>query len=182
MRRETEMLLERIVREDRSLRELLVSDYTFLNEPLAKHYGIDGVEGTEMRLVALPPESPRGGILTQGTVLAVTSNPDRTSPVKRGFFILDNILGVPPRPPPPNIPLLEEAAKQFAGRTPTLREILDLHRKRPACSSCHNQMDPLGLALENFNALGRWREQEQGNPVDSAADSSPVSPSRTSTS
>jgi Protein of unknown function (DUF1592)/Protein of unknown function (DUF1588)/Protein of unknown function (DUF1587)/Protein of unknown function (DUF1585)/Protein of unknown function (DUF1595) len=167
MRRETEMLVDRIVRQDRSLRELLVSDYTFLNERLAKHYGIDGVEGNEMRLVALPPKSPRGGVLTQGTVLAVTSNPDRTSPVKRGLFILDNILGMPPPPPPPNIPPLEEAAKEFAGRTPTLRETLELHRKRSSCSSCHNRMDPLGLALENFNALGRWREREQGNPVDS---------------
>ena len=167
MRRETEMLFDRIVRQDRSLRELLVSDYTFLNERLARHYGIDGVEGDEMRLVALPPESPRGGVLTQGTVLAVTSNPDRTSPVKRGLFILDNILGIPPPPPPPNIPPLEEAAKEFAGRTPTLRETLELHRKKPSCSSCHNRMDPLGLGLENFNALGRWREREQGNPVDS---------------
>jgi mono/diheme cytochrome c family protein len=167
MRRETEMFVDRIVRQDRSLRELLVSDYTFLNERLAKHYGIVGVEGNEMRLVALPPKSPRGGVLTQGIVLAVTSNPDRTSPVKRGLFILDNILGIPPPPPPPNIPALEEAAKEFAGRTPTLRETLELHRKRPACSSCHNRMDPLGLALENFNALGRWREREQGNPVDS---------------
>src|SRR4029079_6616214 len=109
MRRETELLFDRIVRQDRSLRELLVGDYTFLNERLAKHYGIDGVEGDEMRLVALPPKSPRGGVLTQGTVLAVTSNPDRTSPVKRGLFILDNILGMPSPPPPPNVPPLEEA-------------------------------------------------------------------------
>ena len=161
------MLVDHIVRQDRSLRELLVSNYTFLNERLAKHYGIDGVVGNEMRLVALPPNSPRGGVLTQGTVLAVTSNPNRTSPVKRGLFILDNILGIPPPPPPPKIPPLEEAAKEFAGRTPTLRETLELHRKRPSCSSCHNRMDPLGLALENFDALGRWRELEQGNRVDS---------------
>ena len=104
MRRETEMLVEHIVRQDRSLREVLVSDYTFLNERLAKHYGIDGVKGSGMRLVALPRESPRGGVLTQAGVLAVTSNPDRTSPVKRGLFILDNILGIPPRPAPPKIP------------------------------------------------------------------------------
>ncbi len=167
MRRETEMLFDFLVRGDRSLRELLVSDYTFLNERLAKHYGIDGVAGSEMRFVALPPTSPRGGILTHGTVLAVTSNPDRTSPVKRGLFILDNILGIPPPPPPPNIPSLEQAAKGFAGRTPTLREALEQHRKNPACSSCHNRMDPLGLALENFDALGRWRDRDQGNPVDS---------------
>jgi hypothetical protein len=166
MRRETEMLFDRIVRQDRSLRELLAGDYTFLNERLAKHYGIDGVEGDEMRLVALPPKSPRGGVLTQGTVLAVTSNPDRTSPVKRGLFILDNILGTPPPPQPPNVPPLEDAAKAFAGRTPTLRETLELHRKAPSCRSCHNRMDPLGLGLENFDALGRWREREQGDPVD----------------
>jgi Protein of unknown function (DUF1592)/Protein of unknown function (DUF1588)/Protein of unknown function (DUF1587)/Protein of unknown function (DUF1585)/Protein of unknown function (DUF1595)/Cytochrome C oxidase, cbb3-type, subunit III len=167
MRHETEMLFDRIVHEDRSLRELLVSDYTFLNERLAKHYGIEGIEGNEMRLVALPKKGLRGGVLTQGTVLAVTSNPDRTSPVKRGLFILDNILGIPPPPAPPNIPPLDEAAREFVGRTPTLRETLAAHRKRPACSSCHNRMDPLGLGLENFNALGQWREREQGSPVDS---------------
>ena len=129
MRRETEMLFEHIVREDRSLLELLDSDYTFLNERLAKHYGIEGVEGDEMRRVTCPPDSPRGGVLTQGTVLAVTSNPDRTSPVKRGLFILDNILGTPPPPPPPDIPSLEEAGKAVDGRTPTLRESLVLHRE-----------------------------------------------------
>lgn len=99
-------------------------------------------------------------------MLAVTSNPDRTSPVKRGLFILDNILGIPPPPPPPNIPPLGDAAREFAGRTPTLRELLEIHRKKPACSSCHNRMDPLGLALENFDALGRWRDREHGdNPI-----------------
>ncbi|APW59097.1 DUF1592 domain-containing protein [Paludisphaera borealis] len=168
MRLESEMLVDRVLRQDRSLRELLVSDYTFLNERLAKHYGIGGVEGKEMRLVALPPESPRGGVLTLGAVLAVTSNPDRTSPVKRGLFILDNILGTPPPPQPPNIPPLEKSAKEFAGRTPTLRETLELHRAKPQCSACHNRMDPLGLALENFNALGVWREREQGGPVNSS--------------
>ena len=114
-----------------SLLELLDSDYTFLNERLAKHYGIEGVQGDQMRRVTLPAGSPRGGILTQGTVLAVTSNPDRTSPVKRGLFILDNILGSPPAPPPPNIPSLEEAGKKITGRTPTLRESMVLHRSQP---------------------------------------------------
>jgi len=166
MRRETEMLFDHIVRNDRSLLELLDCDYTFLNERLAKHYGIDGVTGPEMRYIALPPGSPRGGVLTQGTVLAVTSNPDRTSPVKRGLFILDNILGIPPAPPPPNIPALEEARKEFEGRVPTLRETLEVHRKHPSCSACHNRMDPLGLALENFNALGMWREKERDHPID----------------
>jgi hypothetical protein len=166
MRRETEMLFEHIVRKDRSLLELLDSDYTFLNERLAKHYAIDGVKGPEMRLVALPPGSPRGGVLTQGTVLAVTSNPDRTSPVKRGLFILDNMLGTPPAPPPPNIPALEDARKGAQGRIPTLRETLELHRKEASCAACHSRMDPLGLALENFNALGMWREKERDQPID----------------
>src|SRR5207253_3614022 len=143
MRRETEMLLEHIVRQDRSLLELLDSNYTFLNERLAKHYGIDGVQGDQMRLVTLPPDSPRGGVLTQGTMLAATSNPDRTSPVKRGLFILENILGTPPPPPPPDIPPLEESKKEFAGREPKLSELLAVHRSNKLCSSCHQRMDPL---------------------------------------
>jgi mono/diheme cytochrome c family protein len=168
MRRETEMLFDHVVRNDRSLLELIDCDYTFLNERLAKFYGIDGVTGDQMRLVKLPPDSPRGGVLTQGTVLTVTSNPDRTSPVKRGVFILDNILGSPPPPPPPDIPTLEQAETGVTGRQPTLRESLKAHRSAPLCSSCHNRMDPLGLALENFNALGRWRDKERGQPIDAA--------------
>src|SRR5262249_4538264 len=166
MRQETEMLFEHIVHNDRSLLELLDSDYTFLNERLAKHYGIDGVKGEQMRLVALPPDSPRGGVLTQGTVLASTSNPDRTSPVKRGLFILDNVLGMPPPPPPANIPPLEEAAAGLGSKTPTLRETLKAPRSQALCNSCHNRMDPLGLAFENFNALGRWRDREGDQPID----------------
>ena len=168
MRRESELVFETVLREDRPLVELLDADYTFLNEQLAKHYGIEGVKGKKMRLVNLPTDNPRGGILTQGTVLAVTSNPDRTSPVKRGLFVLDNILGTPPPPPPPNVPLLEDAAKGQDGAPLTVRESLALHREAPLCSSCHNRMDPLGLALERFNALGRWRETDQGKPIDSA--------------
>jgi mono/diheme cytochrome c family protein len=168
MRRETEMQFEHIVRENRSLLELLDCDYTFLNERLAKYYGIDGVRGDQMRRVTLPAGSPRGGILTQGTVLAVTSNPDRTSPVKRGLYILDNILGSPPAPPPPNIPSLEESGKKVGGRIPTLRESMVLHRSQAMCASCHARMDPLGLALENFNALGRWREKERTDPIDAS--------------
>ncbi len=167
MRRETEMLFEHILRNDRNLLEILDSDYTFLNERLARHYGITGVTGDQMRLVKLPSGSPRGGVLTQGTVLVVTSNPDRTSPVKRGLFILENILGTPPAPPPPDIPPLEEAAKS-GGQPLTLREALKLHRSQSLCSSCHNRMDPLGLALENFNALGRFRDKERNQPIDAA--------------
>lgn len=167
MRAETEMSFNYILREDRSLLELLDCDYTFLNERLAKHYGIPDVHGDEMRLVKLPADSPRGGILTQGSMLAVTSNPTRTSAVKRGVFILDNVLGMPPPPPPPNLPPLEDAHTGDTNRTPSLRELLAAHRKNPLCCSCHNRMDPLGLALENFNAMGMWRTQEFGEPIDS---------------
>ena len=165
MREETELVFETILREDRSLLELLDSDYTFLNERLAHHYQIEGVKGKKMRLVNLPEGSVRGGILTQGTMLVVTSNPDRTSPVKRGLYILDNILGMPPPPPPPNLPALEDAGTPAQKRTFTVAEALALHRAEPLCSSCHNRMDPLGLALEQFNALGVQREYEHGKPI-----------------
>ena len=170
MRRETEMTVGYVLRDDRSLVELLDSNYTFLNERLARHYGLTNlnVTGDEMRLVRLPDADARGGILGQGSVLAVTSNPTRTSPVKRGLFILDNILGSPPAPPPPDIPPLEDAVKGLRDRTPTLRETLALHREAPLCSSCHNRMDPLGLALENFNAMGMWRDKERSQPIDSS--------------
>ena len=168
MRRETERVFEHVLRENRPLTELLDSDYTFLNERLAKHYGIEGVTGDALRLVKLPEGSSRGGILTQGTVLAITSNPDRTSPVKRGLYILDNILGSPPAPPPPNIPSLEEAGKKAGGRPLSSREAMVLHRNEPTCASCHARMDPLGLSLEHFNALGRWRDTERGESVDAS--------------
>jgi hypothetical protein len=167
MARETEMYFAYIMKEDRSVLEMLDSDYTFLNERLAKHYGIPGVEGNEMRKVTLPKDSPRGGMLTQGSVLVVTSNPTRTSPVKRGLFVLDNFLGAPPAPPPPDLPTLEESRKEFKDHEPTLREMLEVHRAKPLCASCHDRMDPLGLAMDNFNALGMWRDQEGGQKIDS---------------
>jgi hypothetical protein len=166
MRRETEMDFAYVIKEDRSLLELIECNYTFLNEELAKHYGIPGVTGREMRKVMLPPDSPRGGVITQGTVLAVTSNPTRTSPVKRGVFILDAILGTRPPPPPPNIPALEDAASPEKLRTMTLRENLAMHATNKSCAACHSRMDPLGLALENFNAMGKWRDGELGRPID----------------
>ncbi|HEV2695865.1 MAG TPA: DUF1592 domain-containing protein, partial [Verrucomicrobiae bacterium] len=166
MRRETESVFAYVLHDDRNLLELLDSDYTFVDERLANFYGITNVVGAEMRRVTLPPDSPRGGILTEGTVLAVTSNPTRTSPVKRGKFILDNILGIPPLPPPPNIPPLEDAMKNLTNHVPTLRETLAVHRENSLCASCHDQMDPLGLALENFNAMGMWRSQEFNQPID----------------
>jgi len=169
MREETELAFAHLVREDRSVLELLDADYTFLNERLAKHYGVPDVKGSEMRLVKLPADSPRGGVLTHGSVLVVTSNPTRTSPVKRGLFVLDNLLGTPAPPPPADVPELEELEKGITDHEPTLREVLELHRDKPICKSCHQRMDPLGLALENFNALGMWRDQERGQPVDAAS-------------
>ncbi len=166
MRQETEMVFAYILKEDRSVVELIESDYTFLNEDLAKHYGVAGVTGREMRKVMLPPDSPRGGVLTQGTVLAVTSNPTRTSPVKRGVFILDAILGTRPPPPPPNIPALEDAAPKDKLKVLTLRETLALHASNKSCASCHSRMDPPGLALENFNAMGMWRDSELNRPIE----------------
>lgn len=168
MRRETELTFDYVIRNDRDLAELIDADYTFLNQRLAEYYGIPGVEGNDMRRVELPKDSPRGGVLTQGTTLVVTSNPTRTSPVKRGLFVLDNILGTPAPPPPNAVPPLEAAAGTVAGHEPSLREALDIHRKDPLCAGCHARMDPLGLALENFNAIGMWRDTEHDRPIDTA--------------
>lgn len=168
MREETEMSFAYVMRENRSILELIDSDYTFLNEKLANHYGLTNlnITGTDMRRVILPKETQRGGLLTHGSVLVVTSNPDRTSPVKRGLFILDNILGTPAPPPPENVPALEVSEKGFSDREPTLREALILHREKPLCAGCHARMDPIGLAFENFNALGMWRDTERKQPIE----------------
>ena len=168
MRHETEAVLGFVIREDRSVLELIDSDYTFLNERLAEFYGIPNVTGAELRRVNLLPDSPRGGVLTEGTVLVATSNPTRTSPVKRGLFILDNILGTPPPSPPPNVPPLEAAARTNGGVVLSLRETLAVHRADALCNSCHNRMDPLGLAFDNFNALGLWRDTEYQQPIDAS--------------
>lgn len=167
MRQETEMSFQHLLEENRSLLELLDADYTFLNKDLAEHYGIDGVDHSEMRKVTLPPDSYRGGVLTQATILGVTSNPTRTSPVKRGLFILENLLGTPSPPAPPDVPELEEAEREFAeDHVPNMRELMEVHREKPLCRSCHARMDPLGLALENFNAMGMWRDDQAGTPID----------------
>ena len=166
MKEESEACFGYVARGDRSVLELLESDYTFVNDTLARFYGIPDVTGPEMRQVKLPPDSMRGGVLTMASVLAVTSNPTRTSPVKRGKWILENILGSPAPPPPPNIPALEDAEKKLQDRVPTQREVLAIHREDALCASCHARMDPLGLALENFNALGLWRTNELKQPVD----------------
>ncbi len=165
-KQETEKYFEYVLREDRSIDEFLSSDYTFLNETLAGAYKISDVKGAELRKVTLPPGDPRGGILTMGSVLMVTSNPNRTSPVKRGKWILENILNSPTAPPPPDIPALEETKSKDDARVPTLRETMAAHRENAICASCHNRMDPLGLALENFNALGQWRAEEYKQKID----------------
>ncbi len=168
IRREPEMLLAHIARGNRGLLEMIDADYTFLNGRLAELYGIKGVTGLEMRKVDLPKDGPRGGVLTQASFLMVTSNPTRTSPVKRGQFILENILGAPAPPPPPDIPPLEDAKGGVKDHEPTVRELMALHRAKPLCASCHARMDPLGLALENYNALGVWRETERTRPIDAS--------------
>jgi hypothetical protein len=168
MRRETEACFEYVLREDRSALELIDSNYTFLNERLARHYGFDEVRGDQIRRVELPEGSPRGGLLTQGTLLVVTSNPTRTSPVKRGLFILENILGTPPPPPPESVPPLEAAAAAITDHLPTVREMQEQHRRDPLCHSCHARMDPLGLALEHFDKLGAWRDAEHDQPIDAS--------------
>ena len=166
MQRETEMLFDFILREDRPIEELISARYSFMNERLAKFYGIAGVSGEDMQPVDLTEHPERGGILTQGTFLMVTSNATRTSAVKRGLFVLDNLLGSPPPPPPPGIPKLEDATTGNAN--PTQREMMEIHRKKPECRGCHSRMDPIGLGLENFNALGQFRATENGKPIDAS--------------
>jgi mono/diheme cytochrome c family protein len=165
-RRETELLFQSVVREDRSVLDLLTADYTFVNERLAKHYGIPHVYGSHFRRVAVTDEARRG-LLGQGSVLLLTSHPDRTSPVLRGKWILDNLLGTPPPPPPANVPALEESQ----GQTPrSVREQLEIHRRSPTCAGCHRMMDPLGLALENFDAVGAWRNRDAGSAIDASSE------------
>ncbi len=165
MRRETELLFEEVLREDRSVLDLLRTDHTFLNERLAKHYGIPNIYGPRFRRVALGPETPRGGLLRHASVLTVTSYATRTSPVIRGNWILGTLLGTAPPPPPPNVPALEDNA---VSASLPVRERLAQHRANAACASCHDLMDPVGFALENFDALGRWRTLEEGKPVDAS--------------
>jgi hypothetical protein len=164
-RRETELHFETLLREDRSVLDLLRADHTFLNERLAKHYGVPNIYGSQFRRVALPSHSKRGGLLRQGSVLTVTSYATRTSPVLRGNWVLGNLLGTPPPPPPPNVPNLKE--NSVADSLP-MRERLAEHRANAACASCHNLMDPVGFALENFDATGRWRSLEDAQPIDAS--------------
>jgi hypothetical protein len=167
-RREVELLFQSIIQEDRSVIDLLTADYTFVNERLAKHYGIPNVYGSQFRRVVLGPEfDARRGLLGKGAVLAVSSQPNRTSLVQRGKWVLQNIIGTqPPSPPPFAVPPLSDSAE--SGKALTLRQQMEKHRAMEPCKSCHKIMDPIGLAMENFDAIGRWRTEDQGSPVDSS--------------
>jgi hypothetical protein len=167
MRQETEMLFGHVLREGLPATDLLVGRNTFLNEPLARFYGVPDVKGKDMRLVSLGEDVPRGGLLTHGSMLVVTSNPTRTSPVKRGLFILDNLLGTPAPPAPAGVPALDEAAATLP-KEATMRQLMELHRRDALCASCHARMDPLGLALERYNAVGQWRADEAAGTLDTS--------------
>jgi hypothetical protein len=164
-RRETDLFLDSIFRENHSVLDLLTANYTFLNERLAKHYEIPNIRGSDFRRYTFPPDSPRGGLLGQGSILTLTSYATRTSPVVRGKWVLENLLSAPPPPPPPNVPALKTEATE-PGKTMTMREAMEQHRANPACAGCHARMDPIGFAMENFDAVGRWRDTDGSAPID----------------
>lgn len=166
---ETELFIASVFRSEQSVLDLITANYTFVNERLAQHYGIPHVRGTRFRRVELPPGSPRGGLLGHGSILTLTSYPTRTSPVLRGKFVLDNLLASPPPPPPPDVPALV-ADTATEEKTLTMREAMAAHRADPQCASCHAQMDPIGFALERFDAVGRWRDTEGGLPIETASE------------
>ena len=166
-REETDLFVDSVLRGNRSVLELLSANYTFVNERLAKHYGIANVHGDDFRLVSFPPGSPRGGLLGQGGLLTITSYANRTSPVNRGKWVLENLLCAPPPPPPPNVPALKLEGSD-PGKTLTMRDAMIQHRASPACASCHSRMDPIGFAMENFDAIGQWRDRDGGNPIDAS--------------
>jgi hypothetical protein len=169
MRRETELFFDSIVREDRNVLDLLTADYTFVDERLAKHYKIPNVLGNRFRRVAVTSKDRRG-LLGHASVLTITSNADRTSAVQRGKWVMETLLGSPPPTPPPNVPKLEETDRLTASKVLTLRERMEEHRANPTCAPCHRMIDPIGLALENFDATGRWREQDGGAPIDTSTE------------
>ncbi len=166
-RKETDLFLNAVLRENRSVVELLTANFTFVNKRLARHYGIPNVEGSYFRRVTLPEGSVRGGLLGQGSLLTLTSYSTRTSPVVRGKWVLENLLSAPPPPPPPNIPALKTEASD-SGKPLSMREAMLLHRANPACAGCHARMDPIGFAMENFDAVGRWRDTDAGSAIDTS--------------
>jgi hypothetical protein len=166
LEQETHLFVEDQLRRNRSVVELLSARYTFLNEILAKHYGVAGVYGTRFRRVDLPDDSLRGGLLGQGSLMMVTSYPNRTSPVLRGKWVLESLLGTPPPEPPPNVPALKDTGE--GGKPASVRARLEEHRKNPVCASCHTSMDPLGFALEPFDATGKLRTTDAGVPIDAS--------------
>ena len=167
LQRETELFFESVIREDRNVLDLLRADYTFLNERLARHYGMPNIYGSRFRRVTITDET-RKGLLGQGSILALTSHAERTSPVVRGKWVLDNLLGMPPGAPPPDVPSLKENEK--GARPKTMREQMAEHRANPACATCHKVMDPIGFAMENFDAVGAWRTREPGGPLDTSGE------------
>ena len=164
MRNETSLFVEAMIKEDRSVLDFVDAPFTFVNGPLARHYGIPGVSGEEFQRVTLDGEQ-RGGLLTQGAILTVSSYPTRTSPPVRGKWVLENLLGAAPPPPPPNVPVLNEAN---LGKTVSMRERMEQHRKDPSCAVCHNQMDPIGFGLESYDAVGAWRDNDGNVPIDTS--------------
>jgi hypothetical protein len=169
MRRETIMFFNNLIREDRSLMDLYTANYSFMNERLARHYGIDGVAGNDFRKVSYPDDHRRG-VLGQGSMLVQTSLAHRTSPVLRGKWVMEVLLGTPPPPPPPNVPDLEATGEAKEGRVLTTRERMEIHRANPTCNACHRFMDPIGLSLDNFDVTARWREREYGSALDPRGD------------
>jgi hypothetical protein len=169
MRTETEMFFDSIVREDRNVMDLLTADYTFVDERLGKHYGIPNIEGNRFRRIKIESDYRRG-LLGQGSILTLTSIADRTSPVARGKFVMEVLLGTPPPPPPPNVPDLDETKPNQEGKLLTVRQRMEQHRANATCAGCHRMMDPIGLAMENFDVTGKWREFDNGNPVDTAGE------------
>jgi hypothetical protein len=175
MQKETTLFVDSVLREDRSVLDLLTANYTFVNERLARHYGIPNVQGSYFRRVTFPPDSPRGGLLGQGSILTLTSYATRTSPVVRGKWVLENLLSAAPPPPPANIPALKTDGDE-PGQALSMREAMSKHRSNPSCAGCHVRMDPIGFSMENFDAVGRWRERDGSN---NAIDASGVLPNGT---
>jgi hypothetical protein len=170
IRRETELMFENMVHDDRSIMDLLNADYTFVDERLARHYGIPNIRGSQFRRVTLEKDDPRRGLLGKASFLMVTSAANRTSPVSRGKWVLENVLGVPAPAVPASVPPLKENAERTDGKVLSMRQRMEEHRSNPACASCHKIMDPIGFSLENFDLTGKWRGTDEKNPVNASGE------------